>query len=142
LIQTTNGAIAMIQVVHILCLSTLFSCALLLALRFMGRGLVSDTLQQLAARLAPLIWKLLLVLLITGLLLITAEPERTITNLAFYVKVVMLTLVSLLTLWLAASARRGLTSPSPLHMAAAACMILLWGGIIVAGRLIAYTQSY
>jgi hypothetical protein len=141
-IQVTSWAIPFIQTVHILALAILFACALVLALRFMGRGLKSEPLARLAARSTTAIWALLLVLLLTGSLLIIAEPGRTITNPVFYAKMIMLAAAAALTLWLSASARRGLDRPTGLHTAAATCTLLLWAAIIVAGRFIAYVESY
>jgi hypothetical protein len=89
-----------------------------------------------------LIWKLLLLLLLTGALLIIAEPGRTLTNPVFFVKMAMLLVACVLTLWLSGAARRGIERSSGLHMAAACCTLLLWTGIIVAGRFIAYVESY
>lgn len=141
-IQITPWAIPGIQTVHILALSILFGCALVLALRVMGRGLVAEPLAQLAGRFTSVIWMLLLVLLASGTLLIIAEPGRTLSNPVFYLKMILLSVVCLLTLWLSVSARRGLERPGPLHTAAAAGTLLLWGGIMVAGRFIAYVESY
>jgi cytochrome bd-type quinol oxidase subunit 2 len=140
-IQASTWAIPAIQSVHILALALTFTTALLLSLRFAGVGLTAQPLPELAGRSARRIWWLLLVLFITGALLITAEPGRTITNKVFYAKMIMLALVSVLTLWLAAVARRG-EKPSALHVAIAALAVLLWGGIIFAGRFIAYYESF
>ena len=87
-------------------------------------------------------WYLLLILLVTGLLLIIAEPGRTITNPVFYAKMTMLALAICITLWLSRVSRRELVSPSGIHVAAAALGMLLWVGIIFAGRFIAYVESY
>lgn len=141
-IQVTSWAIPGIQTVHIIALAALFACALVLALRFAGRGLSAEPLHQLAARFVPAIWLLLLALLVSGSLLIVAEPGRTITNPVFYVKMVMLAVVLAITLWLARAARRELEQPSSLHVFGAALTIVLWAGIMVAGRFIAYVESY
>lgn len=141
-IQVSSWAIPGIQTIHIICLALLFASALVLALRIAGRGLANEPLPQLAARFTGAIWRLLLVLLATGLLLITAEPGRTITNPMFYAKMVMLAAVIIITLWLAAVARRELERPSGFHALLAGVSMLLWIGIIFAGRLIAYVESY
>lgn len=138
----STWAIPSIQSVHILSLALLFACALVFALRIAGRGLSNEPLPQLSARFTRAIWILLLILLLTGLLLITAEPGRTITNPMFYAKMAMLAAVIVITLWLAAVARRELERPSGLHVALAGISMLLWIGIIFAGRLIAYIESY
>lgn len=141
-IQTNMWAIPAIQTVHILALSLLFAAALLVALRFAGRGLAAEPLHQLVARFGRAIWWLLAVLAITGLLLITAEPHRTLTNAVFYAKMIMLLIVCLLTLWLIAVARHQHERVSSLHRAAAALTVLLWMGIMIAGRFIAYYETF
>jgi hypothetical protein len=142
LIQITSWAIPAIQTVHLLALSLLFASALVFSLRIAGLGLVSEPLHLLAARFTRAIWWLLLLLVITGCLLILAEPGRTITNPVFYAKMTMLALAVVITLWLAAVARRQFERPTGLHAFAAAVGMLLWVGIMFAGRLIAYVESY
>jgi hypothetical protein len=141
-IQVTSWAIPGIQTVHIVSLAALFSAALMFSLRIAGHGLVSEPLHSVAARFSRAIWILLLILLTTGALLIIAEPGRTITNPVFYAKMTMLAIVALITLWLSSVARRQIEKPSRAHVAAAVIGMLLWIGIIVAGRFIAYVESY
>ncbi|MEO8307463.1 MAG: DUF6644 family protein [Pseudomonadota bacterium] len=141
-IQVTSWAIPGIQTVHLLGIAILFSSALIVFLRVAGYGLTSETLPVVAQRFISAIWVLLLILLVSGLLLITAEPGRTITNPVFYAKMTMLALVICITLWLARVSRRQQVRPSALHIAVAAFGMLLWIGIIFAGRFIAYVESY
>lgn len=140
-IQITPWAIPGIQTVHIISLAILFAAALVLSLRIAGRGLASEPLPQVAARFTRAIWILLVLLLISGSLLITAEPGRTITNPVFYAKMIMLLIVIGITLWLSAVAKRQLRSPSGLHVFMAGVSMLLWVGIMFAGRFIAYFES-
>jgi hypothetical protein len=141
LIQVTTWAIPGIQTIHIVSLALLFACALVFTLRIAGRGLSSEPLPQLAARFTRAIWFLLLVLLLTGTLLIVAEPGRTITNPVFYAKMTMLAAVIVVTLWLSSIARRQFERPTGVHVFVAGFGMLLWVGIIFAGRLIAYVES-
>jgi hypothetical protein len=138
LIQSTSGAIASIQVIHIVCLATLFVLALNLSLRIAGRGLTAEPLASLARRFVPAMWICLAVLAASGSLLIIAEPQRTVTNPVFYTKMILLLVAIVLTVWLASVARRELERPRALHVAAAALSMLVWAGVIVAGRYIAY----
>jgi hypothetical protein len=140
-IQITAWAIPGIQTVHIISLAVLFAAALMLSLRIAGRGLASEPLAPLAARFTRAIWILLLLLLVSGSLLITAEPGRTITNPVFYAKMIMLAIVIVITLWLSAVARRPLRVPSGLHVFMAGVSMVLWVGIMFAGRFIAYVES-
>jgi cytochrome bd-type quinol oxidase subunit 2 len=139
LIQSSTWMIPTIQSIHIITLALTFTTALLLTMRFAGLGLTAEPLAQLAARSARRIWWLLLILLATGALLITAEPGRTISNPAFYAKMIMLAVVIVLTLWLSASARR-VERPTGLQVTISALALLLWIGIIFAGRFIAYVE--
>jgi hypothetical protein len=138
LIQTTSWAIPGIQVIHILCLAILFALALNLSLRVAGGGLAAEPLRSLAARFVPAMWTCLGLLLLTGSLLIIAEPGRTITNPVFYLKMGLLAVAIALMLWLAAWARSEPPAPTPGQLAVATLHILVWAGIIVAGRYIAY----
>lgn len=140
-IQTTTGLIAIIQTIHIAALATVAVSALLLSLRLAGRGFTSEPLARLAQRFVKTIWVMLVLLLVTGLLLIIAEPARTITNPAFYWKMAMLAAVVVITVWLSRVARREAERPSPAAVAAGVIALLLWAGIMIAGRLIAYTES-
>lgn len=141
-IQTRSWAIPSIQVVHIISLSLLFAAALVVALRFSGRGLAAEPLHQLARRFIKAIWVLLVALAVSGILLIVAEPHRTLTNRVFYLKMILLAVAIVITLWLAASARHQHERVSGLHRAGAALTILLWMGIMFAGRFIAYYESF
>jgi hypothetical protein len=140
-IQTSAWAIPGIQTVHLVALALTFTAAIIVSLRFAGFGITSEPLAQLASRYTGLIWKLLVVLLISGSLLITAEPGRTITNPVFYLKMGMLAAVIVATLWLVSRAKRGSAATAPQKIVAALA-VMLWIGIIFAGRMIAYIEAY
>jgi predicted tellurium resistance membrane protein TerC len=89
----------------------------------------------------PTIWICLAVLFGSGVLLIIAEPFRTITNPVFYLKMSLLVVAIALTLWLAAVARRQPEAKRPMHVAGATLSMLIWAAIMVAGRYIAYTET-
>jgi len=124
--------------VHIVCLATLVALALSVSLRVAGRGLVAETLSSLAGRFIPAMWICLGLLLLTGALLIVAEPHRTITNPAFYTKMALLAIAIALTAWIASIARSRPEKRTKLRTAVAALYVLIWLCIIVAGRYIAY----
>jgi hypothetical protein len=147
IIQTTKWVIPALQTIHILSVAVVFSSAVLVDLR-LWRLLNRDVpLPELARRFLPAIWPVLLVLLITGSLLIIGEPKRSLLNSAFYLKMSLLAVAIVLTAWLQWS-----LSSSPnfwdrtkfRRMAgqfAATVSILVWCGILFAGRWIAYTQA-
>jgi hypothetical protein len=147
IIQTTKWVIPALQTIHILSVAVVFSSAVLVDLR-LWRLLNRDVpLPDVARRFLPTIWPVLLVLLITGSLLIIGEPKRSLLNSAFYLKMALLAVAIVLTAWLQWS-----LSSSPnfwdknqvRRMAgqfAATLSILVWCGILFAGRWIAYTQA-
>jgi hypothetical protein len=140
-IQTTMAAIPTLQTAHIVALSLLFASALMVTLRFFARGLAAEPLHALAARFIHVVWVLIAILALTGALLIIAEPHRTLGNAMFYAKMIMLLLAMVITAWLASVARHQHERVSGVHRAGAALTMLLWIGIIFAGRLIAYYES-
>ena len=147
IIQTTKWVIPALQTIHILSVAVVFSSAVLVDLR-LWRLLNRDVpLPEVARRFLPTIWPVLAVLLITGSLLIIGEPKRSLLNSAFYLKMALLAVAIVLTAWLQWS-----LSSSPnfwdknqvrrtAGQLAATLSILVWCGILFAGRWIAYTQA-
>jgi len=146
-IQVTGWIIPALQTIHILSVAVVFSSAILVDLRMwrlLGRD---EPLPEVARRFLPAIWPVLLVLLITGSLLIIGEPRRSLLNSTFYLKMALLAVAILLT---AALQRTISSSPNfwdrdrtrrIAAQFAATVSIVVWCGILFAGRWIAYTQA-
>ena len=146
-IQTTGWIIPALQTIHILSVALVFSAAILVDLRI-WRLLERDVpLLEVAQRFLPAIWPVLLILLITGSLLIVGEPRRSLLNFTFYLKMALLAVAIMLTVGLQRS-----ISSSPnfwdkdrtrwiVGRFVASVSILVWCGILFAGRWIAYTQA-
>jgi hypothetical protein len=146
-IQTTKWVIPALQTIHILSVAVVFSSAVLVDLR-LWRLLNRDVpLPAVARRFLPTIWPVLLVLLITGGLLIIGEPRRSLLNSTFYLKMALLAVAIVLTAWLQwsfSSSPNFWDKDRSRRMAgqfAATVSILVWCGILFAGRWIAYTQA-
>ena len=85
-------------------------------------------------------------LLVTGSLLIIGEPRRSLVNITFYLKMALLIVAVLLT---ATLQRKAVAPPGVVEdrsrrltgQALAMLSILVWSGILFAGRWIAYTQA-
>jgi hypothetical protein len=137
-IQVTEGLIPSLQTIHIVCVAVTFTAALMVDLRVLGTGLRSESLRAVSDRFIPSIWVCIVILLVTGALLIVAEPARTLSNPSFYLKLTALFFAILVTLWLKGFAQ-GSRPVTGLPVAAAIVSLLLWMTIIVAGRYIAYT---
>ncbi len=146
-IQTTTWIIPTLQTIHILCVAAVFSAAILVDLRIWRLVERDEPLPDVARRFLPTIWPVLLILLVTGSLLIVGEPRRSLLNSTFYLKMALLAVAILLT----AGLQRSLSSSPNFwdrdrwwRMAgrfAATVSILVWCGILFAGRWIAYTQA-
>jgi hypothetical protein len=145
-IQTTSWIIPTLQTIHILCVAVGFSSAVLVDLRIWRLTQRDVPLSDVGRRFLPLIWPVVVILLLTGSLLIVGEPRRSLVNDSFYIKMVLLAFALVLTGLLQWS----LTAPGfwerdvvhrVVGRVAALASILVWSGIIFAGRFIAYTQT-
>jgi hypothetical protein len=146
-IQTTTWIIPSLQTIHILSVAAVFSAAILVDLRIWRVLERNEPLPDVARRFLPTIWPVLLILLVTGSLLIIGEPRRSLVNSTFYIKMALLAVAIVLTAVLQRSiasspdfwdGNRGRRIAGRL---AAAVSILVWCGILFAGRWIAYTQA-
>jgi len=146
-IQTTTWIIPSLQTIHILSVAAVFSAAILVDLRIWRLLERDEPLPDVARRFLPTIWPVLLILLVTGSLLIIGEPRRSLVNSTFYVKMALLAVAIMLT----AGLQRSILSSPDLWDGnrarriagrfAAAVSIVVWCGILFAGRWIAYTQA-
>jgi len=146
-IQTAGWIIPTLQTIHILCVAIVFSSAVLVDFRIFRLFERDVPLGEVARRFLPPIWPVLLILLLTGSLLIIGEPRRSLINPTFYLKMALLVIAILLTV----SLQRGsATSPSfwdrdrgrqIASRLMATASIVVWCGILFAGRFIAYTQA-
>jgi hypothetical protein len=146
-IQTTTWIIPTLQTIHILSVAAVFSAAILVDLRIWRLIERDEPLPEMARRFLPTIWPVLVILLVTGSLVIIGEPRRSLLNSTFYLKMVLLVVAILLTIGLQRSIS---SSPNSwdrdrwrriVGRFAATVSILVWCGILFAGRWIAYTQA-
>lgn len=140
-LQTTEWVIPSLQILHILAIGLLMSSVLLVNLRLLNLVFADQPLARIAARFLPVIWWCLPVLLLTGMLMITAEPARSLENTAFQVKMLLLLMAVGLTLTtqLRVDTNRW-GGERALRAGIAVFSLLLWVGIVFAGRWIAYVR--
>ena len=144
LFQTVGWFVPVVQSIHIICISLLFTSMVLLDLRLVGLVGKRHSVAHYAERTLPWLWSSLIVLLVTGLCMIITEPNRTLQNAAFYSKMTMLLIACGLT-YVFQRGRNAEPDAWELRGAKSAhgraiglISALLWAGIIVSGRLIAY----
>ena len=157
-LQNVEWIVPALQTVHILCIGAVISAALALALRQFGLLAADQPLTRVAAQFLRVIWLALPVLLVTGALLIAAEPRRSLASPAFQLKMALLVCVA--SLMLLYQSRISRLAPSNTVAATGAAggagaivtafrpgkvitvvALLLWVGIIFAGRWIAYASG-
>ena len=152
-LASTNGSIALheslymypiVESTHVLALCLFVGLAVILDLRLLGLILRDAPVTDFVDHLLPWTIAGFAVMIVTGVLLFYAIPVRTYQSIFFRAKVLML-LGAGLNIWIFHSGiyRRvaewnllGRT-PSPARRAALISLVL-WAGVIVAGRMIAY----
>jgi hypothetical protein len=142
--QVHTWIVPAVQTVHILAIAAVMSSVLMLNLRLLGVTGRDQPLAGVSARFRPVIWWTLPILLVSGSMLIVGEPVRSLENAFFQIKMLLLITVIIVTLgyqaplnkdagfWEATNTRRGAIK------LIAAFSLLLWVGIVCAGRWIAY----
>jgi hypothetical protein len=130
--------------VHVLTLCLFVGITLMLDLRLTGLALRNIPVIEVVSRLRPLMFVGFFIMVVSGVLLFYAIPVRSYQNIFFRVKAVFLVLAGLNAL----AFERGIfrtvdrwardaRPPKRARMAGAASL-LLWAGVIVTGRMIAY----
>jgi hypothetical protein len=133
-----------VESVHVLGLCLFLGMAVLTDLRLMGVTLRRVPVSEVFARVLPWTWVGALIMVCSGLVLFLNTPVRYYTNIFLRVKFVMLFL-AVLNAWVFHSGiyrkvrQWDRQLPTPIYAkVAGALSLLLWGGIVVAGRMIAY----
>ena len=134
----------LIESTHVLTLAVFVGLTVMLDLRLLGFAMTRVPVSQMLSRLEPWAKAGFVVMVITGLLLFYAIPVRTYQSIFFRIKVAMLILAGM-NVWLFHSrvgrrvAEWDLTPAIPVSARVAAVVsLILWAGIVVAGRMIAY----
>lgn len=140
-----SGWIApMIETVHICGIIALLTSNAILGLRLLGCAFRDKPVSKLAKQLLPWTWFGFVLLAASGFLLFSSEATKYYLNLVFRLKMLMILLAGMNALVFHWTVYRRVatwdeTLVPPLGARLAACFsILLWIGVVAAGRLIAY----
>lgn len=132
------------QVIHIASIAAAFAATLMFTLRMYNSAGMSMSVTETYARYVPWIWWGLLAIVLSGLLMITAEPIRNMVNAVFWIKMVILVITCLITIGFQKKiAAKALVvgadyKASSRARTCGALIIVLWFVIIACGRWIAY----
>lgn len=127
-----------IQVVHILAIAAVVVSAALINLRALGVIETDRPQRALVRAWLPVILGALVVLALTGGLLIASEPGRALFRTVFWVKLGLIVAATAVTAAHGFGAHRSRLVPRVLAIAS----LLLWAGVIFAGRWIAYADGW
>lgn len=140
--------IVILQSIHIVMLSVVFGCAVVINLRVLGVSARGRPVSTLVPSLTPWMYGALVVLLITGTFQTIAEPMREFVAPAFWAKMAMVLIVFLLTATFDRAVRRNherwdsaASKPRGAFLFALVSLAL-WIAIIFCGRFIAYTWNF
>lgn len=131
-----------VQTIHILAIAILVGAALVSNLRLAGIIATDEAPAAVVRRYLPWMGPALIVLLSTGLLLVIAEPGRTLGNTVFWVKMVLVLSGFALTRGFqkpALALQPVVAAPVALAKPAAWLSLAVWAAVIFCGRFIAYT---
>ena len=142
-IQDAFWVIPTVQTLHIVSIAIVMTSMAMLDLRLVGIAGRRQSLQQMASRFLPWVWVTLVVLLCSGTILIIGEPGRELQSEMFWIKMSLLAGAIVLTLIFQTLLRRR-NGFWETHRAAAVLLgtvsLLMWVGIVGAGRWIAYVE--
>jgi hypothetical protein len=134
----------MLETAHLFGIVSLVGATSALDLRLIGLTMKGEPVSRIAGRLLPWAWAGLTIQVVTGFCLFASEATRCFENKAFRIKMVMLVLAGLNALIFHQTVYRRVTSwdeapATPVGAKlAGCCSILLWFGIVAAGRWIAF----
>jgi hypothetical protein len=143
-IRESDYAFSIIESVHVLGITLLVGTIAVLDLRMLGVVLRRMAVTRIARTVLPLTWGGFAVMFVSGFLLFWAEAAKNYLNPAFRIKMLLLLMVGLNPLIFHTGVYRRvheweLLEVSPWRARGAAIASLsLWGGVIIAGRMIAY----
>jgi hypothetical protein len=138
LLSNVPGLPPIVQTCHLLGIAVIMSSVVLLDLRILGLALPSQDVQELTRRVMPWVWWTLPVMLLSGSMFVFARPRRYFTNPIFGLKFALLVpAIALAAVLHFVSVRK---PDSWSTKVVAALSLLLWVGVVLAGRWIAYVD--
>jgi hypothetical protein len=144
----TNGAMPIVEALHVAAAVAVFGTVLIVDLRLLGLVDASRPYERLSRETLPLTWLAFAVAAVTGVLMFTTSAEVYFANTAFRWKTLALlgaglnmALFQLVTAR-GAAAWNGNEPPPRAARAAGLSSLLLWAAVVLLGRWIGFTKGY
>jgi hypothetical protein len=139
--------IPILQTAHILSIAMAFGSAMMVNGHILGIGRIHATLVEVVRRFIPWLWSALTLLIVSGAGLVISDPPRELLNAVFWIKMILVVVVTLLSAGFqrAATRRIGMRGEGLASADAGAGLrtgaigiSLLWCATMIAGRWIYY----
>ena len=142
-IQTHEWVIPTVQSIHIVAIGGALGSVFMVTLRIFGWAGGDESMARMNARFGPWLTAALVVLLATGIIMIIGEPARELLTLSFWLKMILIVIGTAVAWTFQRAVRRHQEHWDAAAGAAgvrtlAVVTLLIWLGIVVLGRLIAY----
>jgi len=128
----------MIETIHILALTMLYGCIVVISLRLMGVMMQGWTVSAITREITPFLNASLAVILISGTLLFLSEASKAFANAAFWLKVDLLFVALLFHFTVVRKVTRTDETSRAASFAVGLISLVLWLGIGCAGRAIGF----
>ena len=147
-IQTHEWIIPTIQSIHIVAIGVVLASVFMIDLRILGWAGRDQTLLETTARFGPWLSGSLVLLLATGGLMVVGEPVRELLAFSFWFKMCLVAIGTALAAVFQITLRRNVAEWETSLVnrrgikSLALLTLLIWFGIVVLGRLIAYDHVW
>jgi len=138
-LRNVPGLPPIAQTIHILSIGCVMGSIVLIDLRVLGFAVPSQNTGEMIRRLMPWMWVSLVLLLVSGAMFVIATPGRYFDNPIFGIKFALLIPAIALAAVMQYVHRSEPKSRASVK-AVAALSLLLWVGVVLAGRWIAYVD--
>lgn len=147
-IQSHEWVIPTVQSIHIVAIGVVMASVVMIDMRVLGLAGSDQTLMQTTRRFGPWLSGSLCVLLATGVLMIIGEPGRELLAFSFWFKMFLVALGTLIASVFQIALKRNEQQWEEMMVhrwtvkSLAVLTLVVWVGIIILGRLIAYDHVW
>jgi hypothetical protein len=147
-IQTHEWVIPTVQSIHIVAIGIVLTSVFMIDLRILGWAGRDQSLLDTTGRFGPWLTGALIVLLATGILMVIGEPARELLAFSFWFKMFLVAVGTLVASVFQISLRKNepeweeSIAKSRTTKWLAIATLLIWVGIVILGRLIAYDHIW
>jgi hypothetical protein len=142
-LRNAGWIVPTVQSAHIVAIAVLLGSGIVIDLKLAGLVARTESARAVFARYMPWLWGALTMLLLTGLVMVTAEPDRVLSNWVFWTKMTLVVIGFVSTLMIRSPMLRTERAPDTSGWSIAAkpvglLSLAIWIAIILCGRWIAY----